>query len=55
VAWNRRSIASFDLVLVATAHACVDHGQLARWATTIVDTRNAMASVRTRRGQVWKA
>ena len=55
VEWNRETISSFDLVLIATNHACVDYKELAEWATYIVDTRNAMAEVTARPGQVWKA
>ncbi|MBE7503797.1 MAG: nucleotide sugar dehydrogenase [Verrucomicrobiales bacterium] len=55
VPWTRASIGSFDLVLVATNHRAVDYGQLAQWAPLIVDTRNALAGVPTRPGQVWKA
>jgi UDP-N-acetyl-D-glucosamine dehydrogenase len=55
VAWDRTTIAGFDVVLIATNHACVDYAQLADWAPCIVDTRNAMAKVVTKPGQVWKA
>jgi UDP-N-acetyl-D-glucosamine dehydrogenase len=55
VAWSREVIGSFDLVLLATNHASVNYQELADWAPCIVDTRNAMAAVRTRPGQVWKA
>lgn len=55
VPWSRESIESFDLVLISTNHACVDYEQLAQWAPCIVDTRNAMAKVRTAPGQVMKA
>jgi UDP-N-acetyl-D-glucosamine dehydrogenase len=48
-------VAGYDLVLVATAHDCVDYQQLADWAPCIVDTRNAMAGLATAPGQVWKA
>jgi UDP-N-acetyl-D-glucosamine dehydrogenase len=40
ITWDQQTIAAFDCVLVSTAHACVDYGQLAAWAQTIVDTRN---------------
>ena len=53
--WNARNIASFDLVLVATNHACVNYQELADWARCIVDTRNAMAAVQVAPGKVWKA
>ena len=55
VDWNRRSIAGFDVVLISTAHAAVDYRELALWAKTIVDTRNAMAGIKTKEGQLWKA
>jgi UDP-N-acetyl-D-glucosamine dehydrogenase len=55
VEWRQDCIAGFDLVLIATNHANVDYHQLAKWSHCIVDTRNAMASVPTRPGQVWKA
>src|SRR5437660_5691765 len=55
VAWNRAIIEGFDLVLVATNHATVNYEELAEWAHCIVDTRNAMARVKTAPGRVWKA
>lgn len=55
VAWSREMIASYDLVLISTNHACVDYQQLAEWSPCIVDTRNAMAGIATQSGQVWKA
>jgi UDP-N-acetyl-D-glucosamine dehydrogenase len=55
VDWDRQTIAGFDVVLIATNHACVNYQELADWAPCIVDTRNAMAGVRTKAGQVWKA
>jgi UDP-N-acetyl-D-glucosamine dehydrogenase len=55
VAWDRATIAGFDVVLISTNHASVDYGQLADWASCIVDTRNAMVNVVTKPGQVWKA
>ena len=55
VTWDRATIAAFDVVLVATAHACVDYQELADAAQCIVDTRNAMAAVQVATGKVWKA
>jgi len=55
VQWNRKTIAAFDLVLISTAHKTVNYRELADWADLIVDTRNAMASIKTKPGQVWKA
>jgi UDP-N-acetyl-D-glucosamine dehydrogenase len=54
-AWNRRVIGSFDAVIICTAHKSVNYRRLAQWARLIVDTRNAMAGVKTRPGQVWKS
>jgi UDP-N-acetyl-D-glucosamine dehydrogenase len=55
VRWDQETIGGFDLVLIATAHACVDYQQLADWAPCIVDTRNAMKEIATGEGQVLKA
>src|SRR5262249_13886955 len=55
VPWDRSTISGFDAVLIATAHSAVNYQELAAWAPCIVDTRNAMAAVRVKPGQVWKA
>ncbi len=55
VAWDKKTVQSFDLVLIATNHACVDYEELADWAPLIVDTRNAMAGIPVGPGKVWKA
>jgi len=55
VTWDRQTIGSFDLVLLATNHANVNYQELADWAQCIVDTRNAMSGLNLRLGQVWKA
>ena len=55
VAWNRETIAGFDVVVIATAHQAVNYQELAEWAQCIVDTRNAMANVARAGGKVWKA
>ena len=55
VDWNRASIASFDLVLIATNHDSVNYEELGDWAQCIVDTRNAMVNVRNSTGKIWKA
>lgn len=41
IAWTQASIASFDAVLIATAHANVNYEQLVDWSQLVVDTRNA--------------
>jgi UDP-N-acetyl-D-glucosamine dehydrogenase len=55
VDWDRATIESFDLVLIATNHSCVNYQELGDWAQCIVDTRNAMAGTHVRPGKVWKA
>ena len=55
VAWNKQAITAFDIVLIATNHACVNYQELADWTECIVDTRNAMATIPTLPNHVWKA
>ncbi len=55
VAWNRETLASFDVVLIATAHDAIRFKELGEWASCIVDTRNAMADVPVAPGVLWKA
>ena len=55
VAWNRKTFAGLDLVLIATNHACIDYQELADWSLCIVDTRNALARCKTKTGQIWNA
>jgi UDP-N-acetyl-D-glucosamine dehydrogenase len=55
VAWNRETLQNFDAVVIATNHEAVNYQQLADWSSCIVDTRNAMAGVKAKPRQVWKA
>jgi UDP-N-acetyl-D-glucosamine dehydrogenase len=55
VGWNRETVQSFDAVIIATNHQSVSYQELAEWSPCIVDTRNAMAGMATKPGQVWKA
>ena len=55
VSWDRRTVESFDAVIIATNHEAVNYHELADWSPCIVDTRNAMAGINTKPGQVWKA
>ena len=55
VEWNRATIESFDVVLIATNHTCVNYQDLADWAHCIMDTRNAMFGIQARSGKVSKA
>ena len=55
VLWKRETVASFDVVLIATAHRAVNCQQLSDWAQCIVDTRNAMAAYPDAATKLWKA
>lgn len=55
IKWDRATLESYDAVVIATAHRGVDYQQLADWCCCIVDTRNAMAKVKTRPETVWRA
>jgi UDP-N-acetyl-D-glucosamine dehydrogenase len=55
VGWDEATIGSFDAVLISTAHANVNHKELAEWAHCIIDTRNAMKGIEAKSGRVWKA
>src|SRR5664280_1930194 len=47
VNWNRETVQSFDATIIATNHQAVNYQELADWSPCIVDTRNAMAVVKT--------
>ncbi len=55
VSWDRPTLQTFAAVSIATHHAAINYQELADWAGCIVDTRNAMAGVKTKPQQVWKA
>ena len=55
VKWDRKTISSFDVVLVSTAHDRVNYKNLSDWARLIVDTRNVMANAKSANDKVWKA
>ena len=55
VNWDQPTLAEFDAAIIATNHQAVNYQELADWSPCIVDTRNAMATIKTKPGQVWKA
>ncbi len=55
VDWKKEVVGKFDLVLISTNHEAVNYQELANWADCIVDTRNAMAGIKAKPNQVWKA
>jgi len=55
VEWNRPTLESFDVAIIATNHQAINYQELADWAPCVVDTRNAMSGIKAKAGQVWKA
>ena len=55
ISWDRETVSGFDAVVIATNHKEVSYQDLADWAPCIIDTRNAMAPLKTVPGQVVKA
>ncbi|MDB6027442.1 MAG: UDP-glucose/GDP-mannose dehydrogenase, partial [Verrucomicrobiales bacterium] len=56
ISWSSDAIRQFDAIVIATAHDSVNYKQLGKWASTIIDTRNAMQSVPVAHDcKVWKA
>src|SRR5690606_713339 len=53
--WTEENLRVQDCVVISTHHQAFDLGQLAQGSDLIVDTRNAMAGVETKPGQVVKA
>lgn len=53
--WDKGLISSYDAVLIATAHDCVNYKELGAWAKVIVDTRNVMHQVPNPAAKVYKA
>jgi UDP-N-acetyl-D-glucosamine dehydrogenase len=55
IAWDSATVGSYDLILIATKHSNVNYHELAQWSHCIVDTRNAMAGIKTDTCRIWKA
>ncbi|MBI1842042.1 MAG: nucleotide sugar dehydrogenase [Verrucomicrobia bacterium] len=55
IEWNKQAIAGYDAVVIATNHKCVNYQELAEWSDCIIDSRNAMATCKTKLDQVLKA
>ena len=55
VPWQKELISGFDVVVIATNHSSVNYKELADWCPCIVDTRNAMAGLRSKPRQIWNA
>jgi UDP-N-acetyl-D-glucosamine dehydrogenase len=55
VEWKEVVVSAFDVVVIATAHDCINFQELADWAQCVVDTRNVMAGVELNGCRVIKA
>lgn len=55
VEWSADSLRRFDMAIVATKHAKVDHQTLLDAFPCVVDTRNALIGLSSSLGQVWKS
>jgi UDP-N-acetyl-D-glucosamine dehydrogenase len=55
VEWTKEQISSYDAAVIVTNHRCVRYDELLEWCDTIIDTRNALAALRAKPEQVWKA
>ena len=55
IEWNLKALSSYDVALVATAHSCVDYGELVKRVPLVVDARNATADVKDGRDRIVKA
>jgi UDP-N-acetyl-D-glucosamine dehydrogenase len=53
--WSKAAIEAYDAVVIATNHAAVNYRELAEWSRCIIDTRNAMAGLPLRPGQLYQA
>jgi UDP-N-acetyl-D-glucosamine dehydrogenase len=55
IPWQKSAVSAFDAVVIATAHDALNYKELLDWSGCIIDTRNAMADLKSEAGQVWKA
>lgn len=55
VAWTPQQLQAYDLVLVSTAHDCIDFSELAAADCLVVDTRNALQHQEIEPERLWKA
>ena len=47
VGWSKSAVESFDAVLIATAHSCVNYHELMTWSRIVVDSRNVGSRITT--------
>jgi len=55
VKWQKSIIATFDAVLISTAHSEINYKELAEWNDVIIDTRNSFKNLKVSQEKIWKA
>lgn len=55
VKWDKKTVSSYDAVIISTWHSAFNRDELLKWADCIIDTRNALAGTKAKKGQVVKA
>lgn len=45
IEWDKKTVSSFDAVIISTNHSTIDYGELAEWSNCIIDTRNALKDI----------
>lgn len=55
VKWDQKTVSSYDAVIISTWHSAFNKAELLKWADCIIDTRNALAGAKAKKGQVVKA
>jgi len=55
IVWNQKNLETYDAVIISTWHSAFNRKELLQWADCIIDTRNALAGAKAKKGQVVKA
>ncbi|WP_445666629.1 nucleotide sugar dehydrogenase [Fodinibius sp. AD559] len=56
IQWNKKTISSFDAVVISTNHSDIDYQQLVEWSDCIVDSRNEMNGIERKSDiHIWQA
>jgi len=45
VKWNKKTVSSYDAVVISTNHSLIDYAELADWNECVIDARNAMSEI----------
>lgn len=55
IVWTQKNVEAYDAVIISTWHSAFNRKELLQWADCIIDTRNALAGAKSKKGQVVKA